>query len=667
MKKCQKLIIFFFFILLINKKIILEIPRFDNPEVSIIIPVYNNFRYTYKCISSILKSETKIPFEIIIGNDMSKDKTRIIDKYFINIIVINNNQKLNYLKNCNQAAKRSKGKYILFLNNDTKVHKEWLTFLINLIESDNTIGMVGSKLIYLNGRLQEAGGIVWKNGECSNFGRGQNPDLPEYNYVKEVDYISGASIIIRKSIWEIIGGFDEKYSPAYYEDTDFAFRMRKHGYKVMYQPKSIVEHFEGVSNGKDISKGIKRYQLINKIKFIKKWENELKNQEEQGNYFLARDRGYNNRILVIDYSVPTFDKSAGSRCSFMYLKLFKEIGLQVTFLGDDLKIYEPYTTILQQKGIEVLYGNFYKKNLRIWLKNNLKYFNYVYLQRPDIAHKYIDLIKNNFAGKIIYFAHDLQFLRLFREYNITHEQGKMKQSINSQKIEFDIFSKVDVIYIVGNYEEKILKQNYKTKIIRNIPIYIYEHQLINIEKDFSKRKDLIFVGGFRHSPNKDGVLWFSKEIYPEIVKKFPDIIWHIVGSNIPDEIRKLESENIKVEGYLSDEELFSLYQKCRLAIAPLRFGAGVKGKIIEAAYNQIPIITTSIGAEGLDNKIGVFLSENNPEKLAKLIIELYVDFDKLKKMSDFGKQFIDQYFSIKRAKEVIMKDITIIQKKHSLN
>ena len=137
--------------------------------------------------------------------------------------------------------------------------------------------------------------------------------------------------------------------------------------------------------------------------------------------------------------------------------------------------------------------------------------------------------------------------------------------------------------------------------------------------------------------------------------------------DIPDEIRKLESENIKVEGYLSDEELFSLYQKCRLAVAPLRFGAGVKGKIIEAAYNQIPIITTSIGAEGLDNKIGVFLSENNPEKLAKLIIELYVDFDKLKKMSDFGRQFIDQYFSIKRAKEVIMKDITIIQKKHSLN
>ena len=552
------LIIISFF--LINKRILLNVPLFVNPLVSIIIPVHNKFRYTYNCISSILKADPIVPYEIIIGNDMSSDNTRIINTYVKNIIVNNNKIKYNFLMNCNEMAKFSRGKYILFLNNDTKVHKEWLIYLIKLIESDEKIGMVGSKLIFPNGILQEAGGIVWNNGECSNFGRGNNFDMPEYNYVKEVDYISGASILIRKSVWEKIGGFDKRYSPAYYEDTDFAFEIRRFGYKVMYQPKSVVEHYEGISNGNNLSSGIKKYQIINKKKFVEKWENELRNQKEQGNTFLSRDRGY-NRIFVIDYLVPNFNQNAGARCTFMYLNLFKEIGLQVTFLPDDFNRIEPYTTILEQKGIEVLYGDWYKKNIENWIKNNLKYFKYVYLQRPEIGIKYFDLIRQYFSRKIIYFAHDLHYMRLSREYNITHDKEKLKQSKILKKIEMEIFSKVDIIHVVGNYEYQILKKIFDNKIIRNIPLYIYDKNLSFVEKDFSKRKDLIFVGEFFHPPNKDAVLWFTKYIYPKIVERFPYIIFHIVGPHIPEEINKLESKNIKIEGFLSDEDLFLLYQK----------------------------------------------------------------------------------------------------------
>jgi cellulose synthase/poly-beta-1,6-N-acetylglucosamine synthase-like glycosyltransferase len=380
------------------------------------------------------------------------------------------------------------------LNNDTKVHKQWLSSLFKLIDSDEKIGMVGSKLIYPNGKLQEAGGIVWNNGECSNFGRGNKSDMPEYNYVKEVDYISGASILIRKSIWEKIGGFDKRYSPAYYEDTDFAFEIRKFGYKVMYQPKSVVEHYEGISNGKDLSSGIKKYQLVNKKKFVEKWKNELKYQKEQGNIFLSRDRRYNKRILVINNIIPKFNKDARSHCIFMYLNLFIEIGLQVTFISESLEKIEPYTTILQQKGIEVLYGDWYKKNMEKWMKNNLKYFKYVYLQRPKTTQKYIDLIRHYFTGKIFYFVYDLHYIRLSKEYNITYAEESKKQSENFRKIEMEIFSKVDIIQVAGNYEYQILKKKYKKKIIRNIPIFIYEKQLINVEIDFTKRKDLILIG-----------------------------------------------------------------------------------------------------------------------------------------------------------------------------
>ena len=654
----KNICIFFFISFIYFNKI--KIPLFENPIVSIIIPVYNKFRFTNKCIKSILKENEEIPYEIIIADDMSTDLTKYIKYFFVNINIKKNEKEHGFVMNCNMAANFAKGKYIVFLNNDVQVKKGWLSNLVKLIESNENIGMVGSKLIYPNGTLQEAGGIIWRDGSGYNYGRGKDPEMAEYNYVKEVDYISGASIIIRKSIWNEIGGFDKRFSPAYYEDTDFGFEVRKHGYKVMYQPLSVVVHLEGISNGKDLHSGLKKYQIKNQKKFIEKWKEELKMQSIPQNLFKARDRSFNKkRILVIDRFVPNFDKDAGSRCSYMYLKIFQKIGLIVTFIGDDFKKNEPYTSFLEQKGIEVLYGDIYLSNIQKWLIKNLKNFDFVFLQRPNIAMKYIDLIKKNFTGKIFYFAHDLHYIRLFREYKITKNNETLNESEFWKNIEMEIFSKSDVGYVVGSYEQKIINEKFKDKPIRNIPIYIYEKLLTNIYKDFSKRKDLIFVGSFLHTPNKDGILWFTKEVYPYVLTNYSKMILHIIGSNMPMEIKKLESENIKVYDSISDEELKSLYQKSRIAIAPLRFGAGVKGKIVEAAYYQIPIITTSIGAEGLDNSLGAILVEDSPLKMAQLICSIYFDYVKLKNISDLERLFIEKYFTFEKAKEIILKDIQL--------
>ena len=656
MKKLLKnyLLIFLFFL---KYFIIIKVHILENPLVSIIIPAYNKLEYINKCIKSIVRDNSHIPYEIIITNNMFIDLKKYINISFSNIYVIKNEKDYGIVLNCNKVANLAKGKYILFLNNNVQVQNRWLLNMVKLIESNDKIGMVGSKIIYPNRTLQEAGGIIWKDGERYNYGKGKDPKMPEYNYVKEVDYISRSSILIKKSIWKEIGGFDKRYSPQYYEDIDLAFEVRKHGYKVMYQPNSVVVHFEGCN---DLIPILKKYQILNKNKFKEKWAEVLKQQYTPKNLFKARDRTYNKkRILVIDMSVPEFDKHAGYRCTYMYIKIFQSIGLVVTFIGNDFKKKNPYTSILEQKGIEVLYGHFYKSNIKKWIKNNLKNFDFVFLQRPNIAIKYLDLIKKNFSGKIFYFAHDLHYIRLYREYKITGNKYFLKKSKFFKKIEFDIFSKVDIGYVVGSYEQKIIKEKFKDKSIRNIPLYIYEKPLYNIEKNFFNRKDMIFVGGFSHTPNKDAILWFSKEIFPHILKKYPEMILHIVGSNMPLKVKKLHSKNIKVYGYMTDEDLKSLYQKCRIAIAPLRFGAGVKGKIVEAAYNQIPIITTSIGAEGLDNSIGAFLVENDALKMAQLICSIYNDFEKLKKISDSEKIFIEKYFTFEKAKEIILKDIEV--------
>jgi GT2 family glycosyltransferase len=236
-----------------------------------------------------------------------------------NIKVVRNEKNLGFLLNCNNAVKFAKGKYIHLLNNDTQVQERWLISLIELIESNDNIGMVGSKLVYPDGRQQEAGGIIWNDASGWNFGRLDDPTKPEYNYVKEVDYISGASIMLSKKLWDKIGGFDERYVPAYFEDSDLAFEVRKHGYNVMFQPKSVVVHFEGISHGTDTGTGIKAYQVKNREKFIEKWKNELEKNHfpNAENVFLARDRSRNKKhILIIDHYVPHFDQDAGSRTVF---------------------------------------------------------------------------------------------------------------------------------------------------------------------------------------------------------------------------------------------------------------------------------------------------------------------------------------------------------------
>ena len=639
----------------------INFPHVENPKVSIIIPVYNQIHYTYACLVSILENTESFDYEIIIADDVSTDATKEIDKFVSGLVIARNESNQGFLKNCNNAAKKARGEYIFFLNNDTTVQKDWLPPLIRLLESDESIGMVGSKLIYPDGRLQEAGGIIWSDGSGWNYGRCDDPNKPEYNYVRDVDYISGAAIMLSRKLWEEIGGFDERYAPAYCEDSDLAFEVRKRGLRVVYQPLSVVTHFEGVSNGTDVNgTGLKRYQVENNKKLQEKWSEEFKNQYDNvgvPNAFRARERSRGKKvILFVDHYVPTFDKDAGSKTTFQYIKMFIERGYVVKFLPDNFAKSEPYTSILEQMGVEVLYGNEMRTNIFEWIENNQANIDIAYLNRPHIATKYIDFIKEKTDIKVIYYGHDLHFLRERREYELTGDVERKNASAYWKSMELDLMRKASISYYPSNVEVDYIHTFDKKINAKAITAYVFE-KFGNIDYNPDIREGVLFVGGFSHPPNADALKYFLDNMWDEIYAQIK-APFYIVGSNDTDEIKSFhnEAKGIIFKGFVSEEELKELYEKVRLVVVPLRYGAGVKGKVIEALYYNDPVITTSVGAEGIDNSYNQMLVADEPGDFVEKCVNLYNDKEALKAMSKAADDYVRNKHSIEAVWEIIRED-----------
>jgi GT2 family glycosyltransferase len=648
----------------------IEFPQFELPAVSIVIPAYNGWDLTYKCLASIKENTFGVSYEVIIGDDASTDKTKDIGDYIKNITVIRNEKNLEFLHNCNHAATYARGKYILFLNNDTEVRPAWLSSMVDLMEKDESIGMVGSKLIYPNGKLQEAGAIIWRDGSGWNFGLNQDPSASEYNYVKEADYISGASIVVRTKLWQEIGGFDKRYTPAYCEDSDLAFEVRKHGYKVVYQPLSEVVHFEGYTHGTDKNEGIKgteikAYQKLNNEKFKEKWRETLSEEHFSNgeNVFWARDRSRNRKtILVIDHYVPHFDKDAGSKTVFQYLKLFVSLNMNVKFIGDNFYRHEPYTSALQQLGIEVLYGSHYAANWKQWISDNHDKLDFILLNRPHVTIKYIDFIRDRTRAKILYYGHDLHFVRLDKQYKIENKRELLDEVEKWKQIEISIFDKADLILTPSEGERNFITELgiNDSKIVAIKP-YIFE-TLSDPIADFSGRKDILFVGGFTHLPNVDGVLWFVNEIWPLVRHQVPGAKFIIAGSNPPPEVNALAGDDIDVLGFISDEALRKLYSKIKIVVIPLRYGAGVKGKTVEAMYHGMPLVTTDFGVEGLPGDPSFLSPKNGPVVFAEEVIRLYnASNDELASLSSKQVQYIHDHFHF----EVVKPELQAILSMHA--
>ena len=613
----------------------------EHPTTSIVIPVLNNADFTYRCLQSIVEHTDAGSYEVIVVDNGSDEATRQMLSLVNGLRVIRNEVNAGFVTACNQGAAASRGEFVLFLNNDTVVLPKWLDTLVETFARDAAIGAVGSKLIYPTGRLQEAGGIIWRDGEGWNYGRNEDPEAPEYNYVREVDYCSGACLAVRRSLFASLNGFDERYAPAYYEDTDLAFRIRAHGSRVVYQPASRVIHYEGATAGTDTTSGVKSYQVINHKKFLERHAGALAAQYPHDPSLLrsARDRRRGRRILLVDHMVPHHDEDSGSVRMMALLKILVELGHHVTFVPDNFARIEPYTSELQQLGVEVLYGPFADFG---FVKKYSDQFDIAILCRARFAERYLpSLLKSNRRPFIVFDTVDLHFLREERLAELAADANLAKSAAETREVEMGVIRSSDMVWVTSTHEAELLRRDRSVPVVEIVPnIHTLRHDI----PAYDVRKDILFIGGFRHPPNEDAVVLFINEVMPLLRPELPGVHFVIVGSHAPPSVLRLASEDVIVKGFVRDVK--PIFDACRLSVAPLRYGAGVKGKVTQSLAWGLPVVASPIAAEG----VGMLDGENimiasDPREFARRVIRVYRDESLWTKLSCNGRQHIQSHLS----------------------
>jgi len=617
------------------------------PLISVIIPIYGQCNYTLLCLASIAKHAPSIPYEIIVVDDYSPDHSREIIKHVANIKFIENPQNQGFIRSCNIGAKAAAGEYVCFLNNDTQVAPGWLEELHRTFIEFPGTGLAGSKLVYPNGVLQEAGGILWQDGSAWNFGRNQDPRLPIYNYARETDYCSGASIMVPAQLFKELGGFDEHYLPAYCEDSDLALKIRSHGYRVIYQPLSVVVHFEGITSGTDTTQGAKAYQIENSKKLFHRWKEQLASHQVSGaDVDSAKDRMAKKRVLVLDHCTPTPDQDAGSVSLYNIMLLLRDMDFQVTFIPEDNFLYAPsYTPSLQRAGIEVLYSP-WVQTVEQHLQEFGGRYDLVFLFRPTVVERNLSLVKKySPQAKTLFYTHDLHYLRMTREAQLDNDARKMRAAEAMKMREFAAIEAVDRSILVSTAEQELLEAEIPDARLAVFPLIL---DIPGTQTAWEQRKDIVFVGGFQHTPNVDAMLYFCHDVMPHLRSLLPDARIFIVGSKPPQEIQALQGDDIIVTGFVDD--LHSLLERVRVSVAPLRFGAGIKGKIGTALAAGLPTVATSLAAEGmsLTNEENILLADE-AEDFAKAIARLYNDEQLWNHLNKAGISFAEKAWGAKAA------------------
>lgn len=626
----------------------------EQPRLSIVIPVYGKVEYTLACLRSLVANPPTDAFEVIVVDDASPDESVETLAQVSGIRLLRNARNLGFVGSCNAGAAAARGDFLIFLNNDTQVMPGWSEELLRCFELRTDCGIAGSQLVYPDGRLQEAGAWVFADASAWNIGRFDSRSDPAVRYARKVDYVSGASLAIRRSVFGELGGFDLRFAPGYYEDTDLAFAARAAGLSVWYVPTSVVVHAEGISSAGNMETGMKRFQAINQLKFAEKWRTALTSQPAAGTALAlvakAKRRG---TILVVDVATPDASRDSGSLRLISMMRLLVEDSWHVVFAPDDGRADDAAIRELGRFGVEVI-ARPWVDGVPSWLARFADDLHAAILSRHMVASQYTPFVRRQAPqAKVIFDTVDLHFLREERAAERSGNASLARQAATTREQELKLIAGADTTLVVSDYERDLLSRLVPSA---NVDLLSNIHEVFGRTGGHEGRRDLLFIGGFGHPPNADAMNWMASEILPVLRRVAPGANILVAG-DVPEGNRRLLSDaGLHMLGRVPD--LAPLMSTSLASIAPLRFGAGVKGKINMAMSHGLPVIGTTVAVEGMRLQNGVdVLVADTADAFAAAYLQLVRHKALWGSLSDNAIENVRAHFSAEAARNALRRAI----------
>jgi GT2 family glycosyltransferase len=601
----------------------LVFPITESPDLSVVIVLWNQAHLTLCCLQALL-AQSGLTFEVVLVDNASNDRTAELLSRIEGARVINSAVNEGFLVGCNRGVAAARGRCILLLNSDAFVRPGAVAAAAAALDSSPDVGAVGARLVLPSGRLQEAGSIIWSDATTSGYGRGTDPESGEVMFRRDVDYCSAAFLLTPRALWNRLGGLDELYVPAYYEEADYCMRLRGAGYRVLYEPSAVVDHYEFGSEAKQ-GDAISACRHNRKRFRARYWDKLLLDHlpPADRNLLAARERlsVAKRRLLIIDNEVPLRTLGSGYPRARAILIETALAGWSVTlFPMHKIDVQWEKTRAELPWEIEIISGRG-ATSLVNFLQERCGHYDAVIVSRPDNMKLLRSVIREHAhlldGTRLIY---DAEALFAMRDITLDAISGRPHADATARiAAEISLTQGVDAVVCVSETEADLYRKH------QNAPVYVLSHptELAVNPPPFEQREGLLFVGRLleQAAPNWQGLLWFVRECWPRIRTKLPGVTL-IVSGHLHPEHAELEAPGIDLAGPVGD--LRPLYNAARVFVAPVRFAAGLPIKILEATGAGLPTVGTKLMARQLRWMPGAEIAaEDDPAAFAEAVVSLY--------------------------------------------
>jgi O-antigen biosynthesis protein len=609
------------------------LPQVDDPLVSAVMVLYGGWKLATRAISA-LADNTEAVFELVLVDNASPDDSLArVEEHVEGATIIRNETNLGFGSASNQGAERARGRYLCLLNSDALAEPDWLPPLIETIEEPG-VGAVVPMYLNENGTLQEAGSVVDSIGHCHMVGRDGDPHAFAHRFRREIDFGSAACMLIRTELFHELGGFDELYTPGYFEDTDLCFKLRERGLRTIYQPRSRVVH---VQHGSSTSESARQTMERHRGLFVDRWGERLAQRPrvveaatKPSEMLAARDAEALDRFLVIDDRIPFTDRGSGDPRMAALLGELAALwpSARITLLAESGKDAEGYAEPLLRQGIEIACP---PVDWQDWFEERRFHYGVVIVSRQQNSERFGGHLELTQPQALrVFDTEALIFQRLERLAELL-PPGKERSNVRAEaartrESEIRAIQEADIVFAVSDDEARFIAEVAPGKRTFVLPGIV---EAVPDPPGFDKRQNLLFFGGFlagSASPNLDALTYLVNDVMPRFWERHPDVGLDVVGADMDDAVRALEGPRVRIVGYVDDPAEW--LARARLLVNPMRFGAGLKQKFLDSLAAGLPFVTTSVGAEGFPlGEVRGSLVADDPEGLATLLDRLYTDRD----------------------------------------